>query len=149
MLIVWSAFDIAGEKQTQYEEYLFRDRMVSIIRDHDASQPLLLFYAGWNYETRMKLVQLLGEDPDPEVFVRRAVPTRLAQDQGGALAAVNACSLPHRYATSPFCYVLGTWTQWTRWNSLRRAAAVDSMATASEAGSGHGAKSFVTLKSAC
>ena len=39
------AFDIAGEKQTQYEEYLFRDRMVSIIRDHDASQPLLLFYA--------------------------------------------------------------------------------------------------------
>ena len=40
-----------------------------------------------------------------------------------ALAAVNACSLPHRYVTSPFCYVLGTWTQRTRFVT----AAVDSI----------------------
>ena len=39
------AFELAGEKQTQYEEYIFRDRMVSIIQEHDPSQPLLLFYA--------------------------------------------------------------------------------------------------------
>ena len=40
------ALDIAGEGvQTQYEEYLFRDRLSSIVRAHDASTPLLLFYA--------------------------------------------------------------------------------------------------------
>jgi arylsulfatase B len=29
---------------TQFEEYIFRDRLLSIVREHDAAKPLLLFY---------------------------------------------------------------------------------------------------------
>lgn len=63
-----------------------------------APRPLLLFYAGWNYDTRMKLVQQLGEDPDPEIFVRRAVP---------------AAEYPARMMSARFCPVCGGFSQWT------------------------------------
>ena len=63
-----------------------------------APRPLLLFYAGWNYDTRMKLVQQLGEDPDPQVFVRRAVP---------------AAEYPARMMSARFCPVCGGFSQWT------------------------------------
>ena len=31
-------------------------------------RPLLLFYAGWNYGTRMQLVELYSSDPSPQVW---------------------------------------------------------------------------------
>ena len=46
----------------------------------------------------MKLVQQLGEDPDPQVFVRRAVPAE---------------EYPARMMSARFCPVCGGFSQWT------------------------------------
>ena len=62
------------------------------------ARPLLLFYAGWNYDTRMRLVKLFSNDSDPAVLVRRSVPPA---DYAGHMLR------------SRFCPVCGGFSQWT------------------------------------
>ena len=51
------------------------------------ARPLLLFYAGWNYDTRMALVRRFSSDTD--MLVREKVP------HGAAAPTTRGCSLHH------------------------------------------------------
>ena len=58
----------------------------------------LMFYAGWNYGTRMALVKQYRDDPDQDVFVRKRVS-----------AVDYVRSIKH----SRYCPICGGFSQWT------------------------------------
>ena len=45
---------------------------LAVLRDAPP-RSLLMFYAGWNYDTRMALVKAYRDDPDADVVVKRQV----------------------------------------------------------------------------
>lgn len=74
----------------------FAKRLPTVLRN--GTRPLLLFYAGWNYDTRMKLVNHFANDPDPELLVRREIASS---------------QYPHHMMSARFCPVCGGFSQWT------------------------------------
>ena len=62
------------------------------------ARDLLIFYAGWNYDERMRLVKALSTDPDPEVLVRRQI---------------NASEFKRGMLRARFCPICGGFSQWT------------------------------------
>lgn len=64
--------------------------------NNPVSKTFLLFYAGWNYDTRMKLVNYFQNDPD--LVVRRSIPSNKYQ---------------FHMSRAKFCPVCGGFSQWT------------------------------------
>ena len=71
---------------------------LAVLRGALMSRSLLMFYAGWNYDTRMALVMAFKDDPDADVVVKRQV---------------DPVEYKQRMLQARFCPVCGGFSQWT------------------------------------
>jgi hypothetical protein len=113
---------------TQYEEYIFRDRLLSIVHEHDLARPLLLFYTPHVAHMPLQVPQpgaslplsagvhltVLDSSYDRMCLVARAVemghfmadPPAAAAGARGVSRAVSAADQGEKDATSSLVHPL-------------------------------------------
>lgn len=81
---------------TMPHEPIYED-VPNVSKVTSSKKSLLMFYAGWNYQTRMNLVNFFSKS-SPDIFVRRAVPSNVYQE---------------KIQTAKYCPICGGFSQWT------------------------------------